>query len=129
MIANRHRRALAVGAVVVASVAGCAADEATTSTRASSIPAGETVKVDAGDLRFRPDQLRIAAGVGVAITLRSTDLEHDLTIDGTDFHVHVGANETRTGSLRIGQPGTYTAYCSVPGHRAAGMEMTVTVTA
>ncbi len=130
MSANRRRRALFVTAVAVASIAGCAADDAATSAPTRSVPAaGETVEVDAGDLTFRPDQLRVTAGVSVAITLRSTDIEHDLTIDDADFSLHVGANETGSDELRIDEPGTYSAYCSVPGHRAAGMEMTVTVTA
>jgi uncharacterized cupredoxin-like copper-binding protein len=36
-----------------------------------------------------------------------------------------GGSRTLTLNLK---PGTYTFYCTVPGHRAAGMEGTLTVT-
>lgn len=41
---------------------------------------------------------------------------------GTDRHVaHADPGETVTATFTIDQAGTYTAYCSVPGHRDAGM--------
>lgn len=102
--------------------AACSSDDDASSARTGSLPAtNDTVEIDAGDLTFRPDQLRITAGEDVAIALRSTDIEHDLTIDDADFHLHVDARETGQDILRINEPGRYTAYCSVPGHRAAGM--------
>lgn len=87
-----------------------------------------SVEIVAGSLAFRPGALEVAAGENVAVTLRSTDVAHDLTIDDPGFHVHVDAGETEKVGLRIDTPGTYRAYCSVPGHRAAGMELVLTVT-
>lgn len=87
-----------------------------------------TVEVAASAFAFEPDDIEIAAGEDVALVLTSTDLEHDFVIDGVDFHLAADPGDTVRGALRIDQPGTYAAYCSVAGHREAGMETTVTVT-
>jgi plastocyanin len=57
-------------------------------------------------------------------------LEHNVTVArGSKV---LGATPTFQGgskSLTLNlKPGVYTFYCSVPGHRAAGMEGTLTVT-
>jgi len=46
---------------------------------------------------------------------------HDLRIDGIDdFSLEALPNEEATGSIRL-EPGSYVLFCSVPGHREAGM--------
>jgi len=39
----------------------------------------------------------------------------------------VGGGETATARLRIDEPGKYTYFCTIPGHRDGGMEGTITV--
>jgi len=39
-----------------------------------------------------------------------------------------GSKTTSTGKVDL-KPGTYTIYCTIPGHRAAGMQATITVAA
>ena len=58
------------------------------------------------------------------------ELEHDVAIENSSGEV-VGETElvgegsaTTTVNLK---PGTYTFFCTVPGHREAGMEGTLTV--
>jgi plastocyanin len=47
----------------------------------------------------------------------------DVHLDELDAHVAADADETATGGFNTGdEPGTYTYYCSVAGHRDAGME-------
>lgn len=74
-----------------------------------------------------PDQITVQAGEDIAIVLTSADILHDFTIDQIDAHVAADAGDTEEGGLRSEEPGRYTFYCSVPGHRDAGMEGTLVV--
>jgi uncharacterized cupredoxin-like copper-binding protein len=105
-------------------------------------------------LRFEPAEATVVAGTEVSITLVSgRAVEHDLVIAGaaghgmvgTDGHgphggdhmmdagglhvVHAAAGMTASATMMIETPGTYEAYCSIPGHRAAGMTMLLHVIA
>jgi plastocyanin len=81
-------------------------------------------------LRFMPDHFTVPAG---RVEFRLHDAPpggtHTLQIDGKPnmaFQVtNPGEVESRTVKLR---PGTYTLYCQIPGHRAAGMQATLVVT-
>ena len=48
-------------------------------------------------------------------------------IDELDVHVAADGGGTAEGGFRADEPGRYTYYCSVPGHRDAGMEGTLVV--
>lgn len=100
----------------------------TNDTQTPVADAARSVDISAGSLTFEPDTLEISAGEDIAVTLRSTDIEHNLVIDEAGFRIAAEPDEPRDSGLRIDTPGTYTAYCSIPGHRAAGMELTLTVT-
>jgi plastocyanin len=109
------------------------ASEATRSPAAANAPAASTaLKLAAnpeGQLAYNTKQLQAKAGE-VTITMTNMAPEsHNVTIaQGT--HV-LGATPTFQGGSRTLKldlkPGTYTFYCSVPGHRQAGMEGTLTV--
>jgi plastocyanin len=85
--------------------------------------------VTAGELRFDPDRIELPAGMPVNVVLSSTDTLHDLVVDEVDFHLAADRDETAVGGLRFEEPGTYVGYCSVLGHREAGMEFEFVVTA
>lgn len=90
-------------------------------------PDARPIEVSGSSYAFDPVELTVRAGEDVAIVLTATDIEHDFTVDDLDAHVSAGAAETAEGGLRADDPGTYTYYCSVEGHREAGMEGTLTV--
>ena len=90
-------------------------------------PGARPVELSGSSYEFDPAEITIPAGEDVAIVLTATDIEHDFTIDRLDTHVSAEAGETAEGGLRADEPGTYTFYCSVEGHREAGMEGTLTV--
>jgi plastocyanin len=82
-----------------------------------------------GRLRYNTKQLSAKAGrVTIAFT-NAASLEHNLTI--AQGSTQLGATPTFSGGTRTLtlnlKPGTYTFYCSVPGHRQAGMEGTLHV--
>lgn len=85
------------------------------------------IEVTATSFEFDPAEITVTAGEDIAIVLTSEDLLHDFTIDELDAHVAANADETNEGGLRADEPGRYTFYCTVAGHRAAGMEGTLVV--
>jgi uncharacterized cupredoxin-like copper-binding protein len=57
-------------------------------------------------------------------------VQHDFVIDELSVHsphVMPGPNNTVTLIFLTTEPGEYTYYCSIPGHREAGMEGTLVV--
>lgn len=85
------------------------------------------VEVTASSFAFAPDEITVRAGEDVAVVLTSEDVEHDVTVDELDAHVAAAAGATAEGGFRADEPGELTFYCSVPGHREAGMEGTLVV--
>jgi plastocyanin len=82
-----------------------------------------------GQLSFDTKQLSAKAGK-VTITLaNASPLEHNVTI--AQGSTVLGTTPTFTGGSKALtltlKAGTYTFYCSVPGHRQAGMEGTLSV--
>ena len=107
---------------------------ATTSTTssASSAGAGTTVRLGALDdqLAFTANQETANAGkVNVDFTNNSA-LDHDVVLVDSQNKIlgktPVFQGGTKGFAAKL-SPGTYTYYCSVPGHRQAGMQGTLTV--
>jgi plastocyanin len=90
-------------------------------------PAKTAIEVDAlPTLHFQATQFTAAAGV-VQFNYVSKGGSHTLAIDDpkyTSFLLNVPPDAHGKVLLK---PGTYTIYCTIPGHRAAGMQATVTV--
>lgn len=85
------------------------------------------IDVAAHSFAFEPDEIHVQSGEDVAIVLTSDDVLHDFTIDDLDTHVSADAGDTAEGGLRADEPGRYTYYCTVEGHREDGMEGTLVV--
>jgi nitrite reductase (NO-forming) len=78
-----------------------------------------------GDNGETNPELRVPAGATVAVTVVNGDgIEHDLTIDVLGLHSDhvVTKGESSTVAFRAETPGRYAYYCTLPGHRQAGME-------
>jgi plastocyanin len=83
-----------------------------------------------GQLKFNATTLSAKAGQVSIKFNNASPVAHNLTIESSGGQT-LGATPTFSGgskSLSVTlKPGTYTFFCSVPGHRAAGMSGTLTV--
>lgn len=95
---------------------------------ADTVPGAREITVRARSFAFSPREITIGAGEDVTIALRSTDVLHDFVVKSKGHVVSAKRKQTARGGLRIDQPGTYRFWCSIPGHRSAGMKGTVVVT-
>jgi plastocyanin len=116
-----------------ASTGGAPAAKSETKPAPASSGGGTSLKLAAdpgGLLSFDTKQLASKAGTVTIAFTNASPVEHNLTVAaGTAV---AGATPTFTGGARTLtvklRPGTYSFYCSVPGHRQAGMEGTLKVT-
>jgi len=84
-----------------------------------------------GALKFTKTSLSAKAGKVTISFANRAPLAHNLTIQQGSNGQIVGGTPTFSGGSRTLtvnlKPGTYTFFCSVPGHRAGGMQGTLTV--
>jgi plastocyanin len=118
---------------------GCGGGEGTTDSNATPAPtattqsgAGSTLELAAdpgGSLAYVPTQLTAKSGSVTIDFANETQVPHDVVVEQDDEDL--GATDEITAStteLTVElAAGGYTFYCSVPGHRQAGMEGTLTV--
>jgi plastocyanin len=139
--------ALLVLALVSAALVACGGDDSTTTTttetsagaaaeggeKAGGGGGGSTLEFEAdpgGDLAYTTTEASAKAGEVTIDFKNPQSLTHDVAIEDSSGETVgktdvIGEGET---SAKVNlKPGKYTFYCSVPGHREAGMEGTLTV--
>jgi plastocyanin len=95
--------------------------------------ATSTLKFEAdpgGDLAYTTTSANAKAGKVTIDFNNPQALTHDVQIEGSSGEEVGGTELIASGedsTVVDLEPGTYTFYCSVPGHREAGMEGTLTV--
>jgi plastocyanin len=152
----RRKGALCVVAIaaIVPAVAGCggssssatntqsspatstaAATQTTTSSSTANAGGGSTaaaavlnVQASASELAYVPNTLSAPAGRIMIRMTNPSQLQHSiaLAVSGVQPGPVVG-NGGMSEVVATLTPGTYTYYCTVPGHRQAGMTGTLTV--
>jgi plastocyanin len=136
---------IATAALAIFGIAACGSDDSssdtstaaaeTTATEATGGGAAAAATVDisaAADGSFAYDQTALDTTAG-SVTVNFDNpaaLSHDVVIEdssGTQVgKTDLVSESTATTTVDL-QPGTYTYFCDVPGHRDGGMEGTLTV--
>jgi plastocyanin len=86
------------------------------------------VSVSARAFSFSPATITVKQGQATTLTFKATDIAHDFTVDNPKIHIAAQGGKTASGQIKVDQAGTYTFYCSVSGHKAAGMVGKLVVT-
>jgi plastocyanin len=91
-------------------------------------PSTETLTFVAQNFSFTPEKATAKAGIAT-IELTAKSGIHDFVFDDAypGFHLEAdGGGSSQSEKIDL-KPGKYTFYCSITGHRAQGMEGTLTV--
>jgi nitrite reductase (NO-forming) len=95
---------------------------------ASPVAGGGAITLNAIDINWEQKELSIPASTDTTITVVNKGvLQHDFVIDALQVKSDL-LNGGDSADVTINAPaGTYEYYCSVPGHKEAGMVGTLTV--
>jgi len=108
-------------------------EKGSTEAEGGTAGSGGTVDIEAdpsGSLAYTTDEATAKAGKVTINFTNSSPVGHDVDIEDSggetiaETEIITEGSESTTAEL---EPGEYTFYCSVPGHRQAGMEGTLTV--
>jgi plastocyanin len=122
---------------VVAAVVGAVVGAASTSVIAGSASAGGGGVADAPTIagvitaensKFVERALELKDGQVLGLFVINADgIAHAFDVDSLGIHVQLPADSTTAIAIKPTRPGRLEFYCSVPGHRDAGMAGTITV--
>ena len=125
------RRALIIGALLTGVVlAACGGDDGTDVSDAGTDTQvdGGAIQVIAEDIHFADKSYATDAGTVTVSYRNDGSLNHTLLIEDVDgFKLEVSSNGDEDEGTVALDPGAYTLYCDVPGHRDAGMEATLEI--
>ncbi|MFI9749505.1 multicopper oxidase domain-containing protein [Streptomyces collinus] len=115
-------------AVLVANSGGDTSGEASAAgTAGAGSGTTHTVSVTLAHMRVRPALIEVAAGTALRLKVTNTDAQrHDLKVEDGPSTPMLADGDTRV--LDLGQvTKNREAWCTLPGHRAAGMTMDIVV--
>lgn len=109
-------------------LAGCGGGDQAGDQGGDAAAGGDVVEIMGTDaLAFEPEELTATAGeITVELTSGEGVLHTFVIEEQEELVVEAAAGATASGTIEL-EPGEYTFYCDVPGHRQAGMEGTLTV--
>lgn len=87
---------------------------------ATSAPTAATIAVKASEYAFEPATITAPSGGATVALTNGGIVEHDITVDALNVKIVARPGETAEGRIS-GAAGEYEFYCSIPGHKQAGM--------
>ena len=88
----------------------------------------QTVAVELGDLYVEPDRVEVPSGTHLIVEVTNNgDQEHDLNLEGETGTDRLPPSESQTADFGLIDADAQ-AWCTVPGHKDAGMVLTIAVT-
>lgn len=137
------KRYILLTSILLLALAACASPSATETGGDANV---QTARVEISDLHFEETRIEVLANQPVRLTIKNTGaLEHDFSIleiavkdvevagehghaDGghemtvdPDLHLALEAGSTGVITFTPTEPGEYEFYCTVAGHKEAGM--------
>ena len=100
--------------------------------KATVDPDAPVVHFFASEFGYETTVTELEAGHPFTVQLHNEGVhEHDLTFEGLEDlgGIHLLPGEDDKATFIIDEPGSYTYYCTVPGHKEAGMAQTLEVVA
>lgn len=125
---RRSNSTVAVGLAITLLVAACGGGSQNGAANGDGTSDDVVAITGTDGLAFEPAALTVPAGKVTVELTSEPSAPHTFTIEepGDVEVVRAQGGQTATGTIDL-EPGTYTFYCSIPGHRQAGMEGTLTV--
>jgi len=116
-------------AAMLAAVAVFGAEQPEASAKAPAAAAGKPVAVTENEFHVILAQKSLKPGAYTFVVKNAGKIQHDLAVQGGSVNTKTPLiNPGSTAKLMVTLPaGTYTLFCTVPGHRAAGMVATLRV--
>jgi nitrite reductase (NO-forming) len=91
-------------------------------------PVSAEVTVDATEFKFTPAEYKLAGPGTLTVNLANKGaVEHDFSIECVKGKAYARAGGQGSGTFELAEKGTYTVFCSIPGHKEAGMVATLLV--
>jgi nitrite reductase (NO-forming) len=86
------------------------------------------VKITASEFKFSPTSIQVPVGKKVTVTLDNTGVvQHDVTVQGDGFSLTAQPGKTASADVTFDKIGNFEFFCSIPGHKDAGMKGTLSV--
>jgi uncharacterized cupredoxin-like copper-binding protein len=111
---------LGAALAIVLLAGGCGDDSAGSDLPAVSGPVSPRLEVHATEMQYDPDAVAVEAGNVEVVLHNDGTVLHDLRIEDQPFVIEAGAGQTATSRITL-EAGRYQIFCSIPGHREAGM--------
>lgn len=129
-------RALAIAAALAVALTACsdggADDSADSPDGTTPVSDGAVTFVGTESLQWEETskEATVAEDGSLEVTIECTGaVPHNVVFEGVDddaILAECSGDDSGTGTVQV-EPDTYTYYCTIPGHRRAGMEGEITI--